>query len=75
MKNYGETHCPYCEKPLAQDEDYDKYQPGEGLHLCWYYRHGDCAEYTKSPEEKLIEVLKQRDMARAEARKLKREKD
>ncbi len=37
MKKWGETHCPMCEKPIAQDGDYDKYEPEEGDHLCWNY--------------------------------------
>jgi hypothetical protein len=61
MKAYGETHCPYCERPLATDDDYDKYKPEEGEHLCWNYPCHDCHNCQKTAEERLIEVLHRRD--------------
>ena len=27
--------CPYCRKPHATEEDWDRYKGGEGEHLCW----------------------------------------
>ncbi len=57
---WGETHCPYCEKPLAQDDDYDKYEPGEGQCLCWSYPLYPCMSGI-SAEDRLIQVLTERD--------------
>ena len=28
--------CRYCRKPMANAEDCDTFQPGEGEHLCWH---------------------------------------
>jgi hypothetical protein len=66
MKVYGETHCPYCERPLSTDEDYDKYkaQSQEGSHICWNYPSWECVDSKEEPilaEDKLIEVLHRRD--------------
>ena len=54
---WGETHCPMCEKLLAQGSDYDKYAPGEGEHLCWNYPFA-CTDLTVA--ERLIQVLNER---------------
>ena len=27
--------CPWCGKPRATEDDYDRYEGGEGTHLCW----------------------------------------
>ncbi|MCP4661024.1 MAG: hypothetical protein GY856_36950 [bacterium] len=27
--------CDHCRRPLASDEDWEKYEEGEGKHLCW----------------------------------------
>ena len=56
---WGETHCPMCEKPLAQDGDYDKYAAGEGEHLCWNYPLYPCTD--KDEVDRFIEVLSQRN--------------
>ena len=61
---WGETHCPMCEKPLAQDKDYDKHAAREGNHLCWNYPLYPCTDDTV--EERLIQVLTERDKARVE---------
>jgi len=70
-KIYGKTHCPYCEKPLVQDVDWDKYQEaGDGDHLCWNYPSRPCfigpdgfvVGEAPDPEERLIDVLNQRDI-------------
>ena len=61
-KVWGETHCPMCEKPLPQDEDYDKYPPGSGEHLCWNYPLHSCIDATI--EERLIQLLIRRDTLR-----------
>ena len=64
MKDYGKTHCPYCESLLAQDEDYDKYKPEEGQHLCWNYPTYACYNCRDSAEDRLIAVLNERDELR-----------
>ncbi len=61
-KKWGETHCPMCEKPLPQDSDYDRYEAGEGAHLCWSYPLYPCTNV--AVEERLIQVLTERDEAR-----------
>lgn len=64
MTKYGKTHCPYCERPLAGENDYDRYEGGEGEHLCWAYPHSFCYAYGKDGDERVIELLTQRDKAR-----------
>jgi hypothetical protein len=27
--------CNVCWRPVATEEDYDRYEEGEGEHLCW----------------------------------------
>lgn len=29
------TPCLWCQRPIATDADHDKYEGGEGTHLCW----------------------------------------
>lgn len=29
------TMCTVCDRPVATDEDFDRYRGGEGAHLCW----------------------------------------
>ena len=52
-KIWGVTHCPLCEKPLTQDENWNRQEPKE--YLCWNQRCGSTVE------ERLIEVLTERD--------------
>jgi len=50
------TDCKVCGKPLATDADYDKYEPGEGTHLCWEPESHDEVDMEERIEELRTEL-------------------
>ena len=57
----SEDHCSSCFKPRATADDYEKYAPGEGAHLCWE-GYGRC--YGDMEIEDLVKLLATEVLAR-----------
>lgn len=59
MSGYG---CPWCGKPRATEDDYDRYEGGEGTHLCWADPHCEM-----EGDEEVVAALRAENKRLAEA--------
>lgn len=46
--------CPRCGRPVANTDDYDKYDEGEGTHLCWPLMGEACMYHTDGEALELL---------------------